>query len=86
MTIICRNDDLRLSLTGLDCLQIDSEDFILFAEINQILLKTSLNFYVHTFSKSSHSSLNTYYETEIPSLTRISLYAVLTNLVNTNFA
>ena len=27
-----------------------------------------------------------YYETEIPSLTRISLHGVLTNLVNTNFA
>ena len=27
-----------------------------------------------------------YYETEIPSLTLISLYVVLTNLVNTNFA
>ena len=26
-----------------------------------------------------------YYETEIPSLTRISLHVVLTNLVNTNF-
>ena len=36
--------------------------------------------------KSSHSSLNTYYETKIPSQTRISLHVVLTNLVNTNFA
>ena len=33
-----------------------------------------------------HSSLNTYYETEIPSLTLISLHVILTNLVNTNFA
>ena len=38
------------------------------------------------FSKDSHSSLNMYYETEIPSLTQISLHVVLTNLVNTNFA
>ena len=36
-TIICQFDEL--SLTWLDCLQIDSEDFILFSEINQILLK-----------------------------------------------
>ena len=36
--------------------------------------------------ESSHSSLNTYYETEIPSLTRISLNVVLSNLVNSNFA
>ena len=36
-TIICQFDEL--SLTSLDCLQIDSEDFFLFAEINQILLK-----------------------------------------------
>ena len=28
----------------------------------------------------------TYYETEIPSLTRISLHVILTNMVNTNFA
>ena len=27
----------------------------------------------------------TYYETEIPSVTRISLHVVLTNLFNTNF-
>ena len=38
------------------------------------------------FFKSSHFSLNTYYETEIHTLTRISLHVVLTNLVNTNFA
>ena len=44
VTMICRNDDL--SLTELDCLQIDLEDFILFAEINQILLKTSHNYYL----------------------------------------
>ena len=29
---------------------------------------------------------HTYYETEIPSLTRISLQGLLSNLVNTNFA
>ena len=33
-------------------------------------------------SKGSHSSLNTYYETEIPSLTRIFLHFVLMNLLN----
>ena len=38
-TIICHYDELNLSLTFLDCLQIDSEDFILFAENNQILVK-----------------------------------------------
>ena len=38
-------------------------------------------------NKSSHSSLSTYYETEIPpKLTCISLRLVLTALVNTNFA
>ena len=35
VTIICHDDYL------VDCLQIDSEGFILFAEINQILLKIS---------------------------------------------
>ena len=44
------------------------------------------NFSIHDFQKDSHSSLKTYYETEIPSLTRISLHVVLTNLVNMNFA
>ena len=39
VTIICQNDNLSLSLTWLDCFQIDSGFFILFAEINQILLK-----------------------------------------------
>ena len=44
------------------------------------------SFYVNfTNSKSSLFSLNTYYETEIPSLIRIPLHVVLTNLVNTNF-
>ena len=37
--IICHNDDL--SLTWLDCLQIDSEGFILFAEIKKILFTIS---------------------------------------------
>ena len=41
MAIICHNDDLSLSLTCVDLLQIDSESFLLFAEINQILLKIS---------------------------------------------
>ena len=39
VTIICNNDDLSLSLTWPDCLQIDSDAFILVVEINQILLK-----------------------------------------------
>ena len=38
------------------------------------------------FSYKSHSSLNMYYETQVPSLTCISLHVVLTNFVNTNFA
>ena len=52
------------------------------------LVNTNLFYtnFKHALSKSSHSSLNTYYETEIPSLTRISLHVVLTNLVNMNFA
>ena len=33
-----------------------------------------------------HWSAGKHYETEIPSLTRIFLHVVLTNLVNTNFA
>ena len=40
VTIICLNDDLSLSLTWLDFLQ-NSEGFILFTEINQILLEIS---------------------------------------------
>ena len=36
--------------------------------------------------KKFHSSLNTYYETEIPSQTRVSIQGLLSNLVNTNFA
>jgi hypothetical protein len=39
----------------------------------------------HAFSKISHSSLNTCYEKEIPSLTHISLHVELINLVHTNF-
>ena len=46
VAIVCHINDNSLSLTLLDCLQIDSEGFMLFAEINQILFKTSLNFYV----------------------------------------
>ena len=51
--IICHNDEL--SLSWFDCLLTDSEVFILFAEINQILLKISftyshsLNFHVSTY-------------------------------------
>ena len=37
--IIYHNDELSSSLTWLDCLQIDWEDFILLAESNQIILK-----------------------------------------------
>ena len=38
VTIICHNDDLSLSSTWVDCLQIDSKGIILFAEIKRILL------------------------------------------------
>ena len=41
VAIVCHINDTSLSLTLLDCLQIDSEGFILFAEINQMLLKVS---------------------------------------------
>ena len=37
--IICHNDELSLSMSWLDCLLTDSEDFILFSEINQIFSK-----------------------------------------------
>ena len=41
VTIICHNDELSLSssMARYDCLQIDSKGFIVFSEINQILLK-----------------------------------------------
>ena len=39
--IICHNNELSSSLRWLDCLQTDSEVFVLSAEINQILLKNS---------------------------------------------
>ena len=40
VTIICHNDELSSNLTWLDCLQIDSLDFfILFADINQLILE-----------------------------------------------
>ena len=56
-------------------------------EYTKWLVNTNLfNTNFTNFYKSSHSSLNSYYETEIPSLTRISLHVVLTNLVNTNFS
>ena len=38
---VCQNDKLSSSLTWLDCLQINSEGFILLAESNQILLRIS---------------------------------------------
>ena len=41
------------------------------------------NSLIHIFKRYP---FNTYYETETPSLTRISLHVVLTNLVNTNYA
>ena len=65
-TIICQFDELSLNLSWLDCLQIDSEDFILLAEINQILLKISfiLN---PTFMQFMYVSNNTllYQKTEL---------------------
>ena len=50
------------------------------------MICSKFEFQLRSFPKSSHSSHNMYYEIEIPSLTRISLQVVLTNLVNTNFA
>ena len=48
--IICHNDELSLSLTWLDCLQLDSEGFILLAESKNpsqnLFYSHSLNFYV----------------------------------------
>ena len=38
-SIICRNDKLSLTMSGVGCLLKDSELFILFAENSQILLK-----------------------------------------------
>ena len=42
--------------------------------------------YERHMTKSGRNRVNTYYETEIPSLTRISGHVESTNLVNTNFA
>ena len=47
-------------------------------------LWSEVHFYQSNFLQNPY--FNTYYETEIPSLTRISLHVVLTNLVNMNFA
>ena len=48
--IICHNDELSSSFSWLDCLQTDSELFlILFAEINQLLLKISFIPIILTF-------------------------------------
>ena len=57
------NFNLSLSLTWLDCFQIDSGDFILFAEINQILLKIYfipiiLTFYVSSSTLSGNWVVN----------------------------
>ena len=46
---ICYNDELSLSSTWLDCLHLDSEDFILLAESNQIFLKISFILILLTF-------------------------------------
>ena len=48
---ICQNDEL--SSSWLDCLQTDSEAFILSAEINQILLKISFIPNLLTFMHST---------------------------------
>ena len=48
MATICRDDDLSLSLTGLDCLQIGSEDFLLMQELIKSFSKLLLTFmYIH---------------------------------------
>ena len=44
------------------------------------------NFTNRYFQNVPIPHFNTYFETEIPSLTRISLHVVLNNLVNTNLA
>ena len=49
--IICHKDELSSSssLAWFDCLQTDSEDFILLAESNQILFKISFILILWTF-------------------------------------
>ena len=64
VTIICQNDNLSFSLTWLDCFQIDSGGFILFAEINQILLKIYFIPIILTFYVSSMYLVALYQETE----------------------
>ena len=49
---------VELSLTWLDCLQIDSEGFIFFADINQILLKISCIPILLTFMYLCSSTLS----------------------------
>ena len=39
VTIMCRNDELRLAMSWVGCLLKDSELFVLFAENSQFLLK-----------------------------------------------
>ena len=58
VTIICQNDNLSLSL-------IDSGFFILFAEINQILLKIYFIPIILTFYVSSMYLVALYQETEL---------------------
>ena len=56
-TIICHFDELSSSLTWLDCLGIDSEGFIFFAEINQILLKISFIPIILTFMYRTRATI-----------------------------
>ena len=63
--LFCQNDNLSLSLTWLDCLQIDSGGFILFAEINQILLKIYFIPIILTFYVSSMYLVALYQESEL---------------------
>ena len=48
--IICHNDELSSSFSWLDCLPTHSEVFILFAEINPLLLKISFISILLTFT------------------------------------
>ena len=73
VTIMCRNDELSLTMSWVGCLLKDSELFILFAENSQILLKISVitillsfmylvapNLFVNNQLNSSSNSIHHY--------------------------
>ena len=62
-TIICQFDEL--SLTWLDCLQIYSEDFNLFAEIDKILLSFFYSHFLNFHAIHVSSSTFLYQKTEL---------------------